>query len=112
MTVEELLAACKDLSFTELSGLPSLINREIEKREKSLINSVVVEKNKDTIRLSHPDNGKYVCRQVAFARRWRMWKMIPGKTGFKRGPMVVEESLGGLDSLKIQVALGHYKDVK
>ena len=102
----------KGMPLMDLYEVRAGVEREIERQKKLLINSVSVEKNQfGTIYLNHTTNGTYVCKKAAYKGRWRMWKMIPGQRGPKQGPVVVNEHQGDLDDLRIQVALGYYKDV-
>jgi hypothetical protein len=110
MTAQAVLNSLNDLPLMELYKVASETQRAIEKQKRLLISSVSAERNERTVYLKHPTNGTYVCKQVAYRGRWRMWKMVPGQRGLKQGPMVVHEAMGDLDDLRIQVALGYYKD--
>jgi hypothetical protein len=115
--LQDVLNSLNGLSLADLYKVQVELGRAIEKQKKLLIGSVSVEKNEHgTIYLKHLTNGTYVCKRVAYMGRWRMWKMIQGQRGLKQGPMVVHECSGygsweDLDGLKIQVALGYYKNV-
>jgi hypothetical protein len=112
MDKQDIFSGVEQMPLMDMYEVARWWDLAINKRRKSLMESVSVEKNKNgaTI-LSHPDNGSYIVKPWAFRGRLRMWKMIPGSRGLKQGPMVVKEHTGDLDSLKVQIALGHYKEV-
>lgn len=110
MDMREILYEVNGLSLPDLYTIQNEVAARIDKEKRRLINSVSTMRNEHGTTLKHPTHGTYICKNAAYKGRWRMWKMIPGQRGLKQGPVVVEEAMGDLDSLKIQVALGHYKD--
>jgi len=105
-----LVESINKLPLMQLYDVQSIVGPAIEKELRRLRASVIRKNEGKNVYLEHPENGTYICKNVAYAGRWRMWKMVQGVRGLKRGPMVVEEAFGDIDDLKIHVALGYYKD--
>jgi phage gp16-like protein len=84
MLAQDILTACDSLSLMDLYKVQSDIEQKIEKQKCDLINSVKSERDGQKVFLKHPTNGTYLCKQAAYAGRWRMWKMVEGQRGLKQ----------------------------
>lgn len=113
----DIVTILRDLPLMELYKVQGMVRDAIDREHEHLLDSVVafnetaLGRASYGVHLRHATYGTYWCQKVGSRGRWRVWKMVEGKRGLKRGPMVLRESMNSdLDNLKIQIALGHYKD--
>lgn len=113
MTKDDVLNAMPDLSMADLHDISFKYREEYARREKNLVRSVKVSKQENkvtpTFILSHEKHGSFACRQVAFAGRWRVWKIKD-----KQRIMVIEEGgygADGLEGVKFRIASGHFDNI-
>ena len=107
MTKNDVLSAMGKLSLQDLQSISFEFSREVTRRSDRLIRSIKVEKQPNQINLSHERHGSFVCKKVAFAGRWRVWKLKD-----KKKVMVIEESMTyDIDDIRLRIALGQFDAV-
>jgi hypothetical protein len=82
----------------------SMIDEELDRRHQEALKQVEVTKiGNGHFILKHPVFGEFEAKNVAHVGRYRVWRRVAGVRGTKRGEVVVNESLYGINHIREQI---------